>query len=145
MRVEVMAQRRRSRCSVSVLLRKEILLAKKVRVLIADNNDHVRRLLACLLKKSHIEIVGEAPNERAIELTRMLKPDAIVIDIDGAIEAIRIIQKSSPKTKVIGLSMSDAAVPAEDEPESGKVVFLSKKEPWGAMTESIHRVLAMER
>lgn len=120
-------------------------MAKKVRVLIADNNDHVRRLLACLLKKSHIEIVGEAPNERAIELTRMLKPDAVVIDMDGGIEAIRVIRNSSPRTKVIGLSMSDAVIPADDKPESGKVVYLSKREPWGAMTESIHRVLAMER
>ena len=119
-------------------------MAKKIRVLIADNNDHVRLLLACLLQKSHIEIVGEAPNERAIELTRMLKPDAIVIDIDGDIEAIRVIRKSSPKTKVIGLSMSDAAIPADDRAESGEVVYLSKNEPWGAMTESIHRVLAME-
>lgn len=118
-------------------------MAKKIRVLIADNNDHVRRLLACLLTKSHIEIVGETPNEYAIELTRMLKPDAIVIDIDGGIEAIKVIQNNSPKIKVIGLSMSDGVIPADNRPESGKVVYLSKKEPWGAMTESIHRVLAI--
>jgi DNA-binding NarL/FixJ family response regulator len=118
-------------------------LAKKVRVLIADNNDHVRLLLACLLKKSHVEIVGESPNEGAIELTRMLKPDVIVIDIDGGIEAVRLIKSSSPHTKVIGLSMSDQSSYDKQQPDG--VVYLSKKEPWGAMTESIHKVLAVER
>jgi DNA-binding NarL/FixJ family response regulator len=122
---------------------KEIILAKKVRVLIADNNDHVRLLLACLLRKSHIEIVGEAPNERAIELTKILKPDAIVIDADGGTDAIRLIQNYSPKTKVIGLSMSDQTMAGTEQP--GEVIFLSKREPWGAMTESIHRILEMER
>jgi DNA-binding NarL/FixJ family response regulator len=125
--------------------RKETLLAKKVRVLIADNNDHVRLLLACLLKKSHVEIVGDAPNESAIELTRMLKPDVIVIDIDGGIEAVRLIKNSSPNTKVIGLSMSDHSSPGDGKQQPEGVVYLSKKEPWGAMTESIHKLLSMER
>jgi DNA-binding NarL/FixJ family response regulator len=82
-----------------------------IRILLADDHGIVRQGLHFLLnKEDDIEVVGEAEDGRkAIELTRKLLPDVVVMDITmpnlNGVDAARQITREFPKVKVIALSM----------------------------------------
>lgn len=82
-----------------------------IRILLVDDHRILREGLRSLLaQQADMKVVGEAGDgRRAIDLTRQLRPDAVVMDIvmplmDG-IEATRRICGESPHAKVIALSM----------------------------------------
>jgi len=82
----------------------------KIRVIIVDDHDMVRRGLASYLSiTDDIDLVGEASNgEEAIALCERVKPDMVIMDImmpkmDG-IEATGNIRKKYPDTQVIALT-----------------------------------------
>ena len=83
---------------------------KKLRILIADDHSLMRMGLASLIaSEDDMETVGEAKNGRiAVELTRQLKPDIVVMDLmmpelSGA-EATKIIHDEMPEVKIIILT-----------------------------------------
>jgi DNA-binding NarL/FixJ family response regulator len=82
-----------------------------IKILLVDDHAIVRQGLRSLLEKEpDIEVVGEAEDGRkAIELTRELLPDVVVMDITmpnlNGVEAARLITQELPKVKVIALSM----------------------------------------
>jgi signal transduction histidine kinase/ActR/RegA family two-component response regulator len=119
----------------------------KIRVLVADDHPVVRRTLARMLgSEPDIQIVGEAANgERAIELTRHLCPDVVLLDVsmpgmDG-IEATRRIQAECPGVQVIGLSMYDEAEKAKAMREAGAVAYLGKTCPADVVIAAIRSSL----
>ncbi len=86
---------------------------EKLRIIIADDHSVVRRgLVSVISLDPNIDIVAEAENgEEALEKTRELYPDVVVMDVsmpvlDG-IEATRRLKAEMPGIKVIGLSMFD--------------------------------------
>ena len=74
-----------------------------IKILLADNHKILCEGLRSLIhSESDMEVIGEADNGQvAIELTRELKPDVVVMDINmpvlDGIEATRIILKENPK------------------------------------------------
>jgi len=84
---------------------------KSLRVLIADDEDSTAVVIQRLLTNMGHEIIGRAANGReAVELTRSLKPEIILMDIgmpemDG-LEATGIIQRDCP-TPVVLLTAYD--------------------------------------
>ena len=88
-------------------------MEKKIRVLVADDQDIVRQGLQIILNlQPDITVVGEAANGiEAVALARQLQPDVALMDIkmprmDG-IEATRNITRDLPTVSVIILTTYD--------------------------------------
>jgi DNA-binding NarL/FixJ family response regulator len=80
------------------------------RVLLADDHAIVRDGLKSVLLREGFEIVAEASDgHEAVDLTRKLRPDAIVMDVSmpslNGIDAAREIHNACPQTKTILLTM----------------------------------------
>lgn len=85
----------------------------KVRVVLADDHELVRTGLVKLLESfKDLVIVGEAGDGvEAVEKTKKLNPDVLVIDLSmpnlSGIEATKIIRKECPKVAVLVLTMHE--------------------------------------
>ncbi len=85
-----------------------------IRIILADDHVVLRHGLSKSLQtEKDMEVVAEANNgHTAVKLAKELSPDVMIMDIGmpdlNGIEATRQIVKSSPKIKVIGLSMHSA-------------------------------------
>ena len=83
----------------------------RIRILLADDHELVRSGLLKLLETyKDIVVVGEAGDGlEAIEKTKTLNPDVLVIDLSmpklSGIEATKIIRKECPKVAVLVLTM----------------------------------------
>lgn len=84
------------------------------RIVLADDHDVVRRGLRAVLEaRQDLEVCGEAATGReAVELTRELKPDVVVLDISmpelNGLEATRQILKAHPQTEVLVLTVHES-------------------------------------
>ena len=102
-----------------------------LRILIADDAPDIRLLLKMYLTDSRLKVVGEATNgAEAVEMAGAEKPDAIILDLampvmDG-LEAIPLIKKASPDTKIVVLSGFDADRMAERAMGLGAETYLQK-------------------
>ena len=85
-----------------------------MRILIADDNDAVRRGVVRLLSsEADWQICGEAKNgPEALEKARNLHPDLILLDISmpgmNGLEAARLLRQEVPTVKIIVISQHDA-------------------------------------
>lgn len=86
---------------------------KKIKVLLADDHAILRAGLKMLLDaEQDIEVVGEAASgDAAIEETRKLKPDVVLMDIampgSNGLHATKEIIQAQPDVKVLVLTMHD--------------------------------------
>jgi CheY-like chemotaxis protein len=105
---------------------------KGIRVLFADDHKVMRQGLIRLISGlPDIQFVGEAANGReAIELSRHLRPDVVVMDVsmpvmDG-IEATRQIKAEMPGIRIIGLSMFEDEKTTVSMRDAGADAFVQK-------------------
>ncbi len=86
-------------------------MSKLINVVIADDHPIFRQGLSATIEKNKsIKVVGEAENgEAAIELTRRLDPDVVILDIDmpakDGIETARELKSLGLSAKVVFLTM----------------------------------------
>lgn len=84
---------------------------KKIRILLVDDHDGFRRVLASFLRaRPGVELVGEAVDgEDAIEKSSQLRPDMVLMDVHmprrNGVEATRAIKVLNPQTKVVMMSV----------------------------------------
>jgi len=82
-----------------------------IKILLADDHALVRQGFRMILEaQPDMEIVGQASNGReAVELGEKLHPDVVVMDVAmpelNGIEATRRLAASTPRTRVLALSM----------------------------------------
>lgn len=103
---------------------------KKLRVLIAEDDFLVGDEIVRIIKGIGYEHLGTAPNGlRAIEMTKELKPDVILMDIKmpkmNGLEASRIIQSEVP-TPIIILTAHESQELVEEASAAGVGAYLTK-------------------
>jgi DNA-binding NarL/FixJ family response regulator len=106
----------------------------KLRILVADDHDVVRRGLRAILD-SHPEweVVAEAVNGRdAVELAGKLQPDVVVLDIgmpeQNGLEAARRIREKVPTAEVLILTMHESDQVTRDVLSAGARGYVLKSD-----------------
>ena len=116
---------------------------RRVRVLVVDDQDMVRRGLAMRLEiEPDLEVVGEAEDGAgAVEGTVAYAPDVVVMDVrmpgaDG-IEVAAALRLAYPEVAVVMLTLQDDAETRGRAEAAGASGFVGKHEPEGLLVEEI--------
>ncbi len=120
----------------------------KLRILIADDHEVVRRGL-CMLLENHDgwEICGEANDGRqAVEMAKQLKPDVVILDIGmpnlNGLAATRQLAQQNPRVKVIVLTITDSDQVIKEALNAGARGFVLKSD---AARDLVSAVEALQR
>ncbi len=106
----------------------------KLRILVADDHEIVRRGLVALIKsRPDWEVCTEVDNGRlAVDKTKELKPDIAVLDIGmpvlNGLEATRQILRDNPAVRVLILTISDSEQLMREVLDAGARGFLLKSD-----------------
>jgi DNA-binding NarL/FixJ family response regulator len=120
----------------------------KLRILIADDHEVVRRGL-CTLLQTHEgwEICGEAKDGReAVEMARELKPDLVILDIGmpnlNGLAAARQLTQEDAHRKLIVLTITDSDQVIREALDAGARGFVLKSD---AARDLVSAVEALQR
>ncbi|MGB0723218.1 MAG: response regulator transcription factor [Gammaproteobacteria bacterium] len=107
---------------------------RKVRVLLVDDEDHIRLFMSKVLTTMSAEVVAEAGNgQEAVELFRAHKPDIVLMDINMPVmngaDALRAIIKEFPRAFIIMLTSLSTADVVQDCLASGAANYIRKDLP----------------
>lgn len=120
---------------------------ERVRVLIADDNEAVRRAMARLVSsRESLELVGLASDAgEAVRIGARTQPDVALVDVKmpngGGVRAARELRECSPGTKVVALSGSADRDGVLQMLRSGAVGYLVK----GANVDVVQGIMAASR
>jgi DNA-binding NarL/FixJ family response regulator len=104
----------------------------QITVLFVDDHPLIRKAWDFILAQdSRFKLIGECESgETAIELSKQLNPDVVIMDIRlpgmSGIETTRLLKKNSPDIKVIGLSFDIRPENAQKMMQSGATGYLTK-------------------
>src|SRR5262252_6284521 len=105
-----------------------------LRTLVVDDHKDLRKLLRSILHdKTECIVVGEASDGlQAIEQTKELKPDLILLDLSlpqlNGMEAARRIRKLSPNSKILFLSQDNSPEVVEGALRLGASGYILKSD-----------------
>lgn len=117
---------------------------KKMRAMIAEDEDHVRKLIKSVLSSMNCDVVGEATNGKdAIEMFKTLKPNMLLLDINMPLksgkEALAEIRKRYANAFIIMLTSLADKETIEDCINLGASGFIRKDVPIDEMKDIIRR------
>src|ERR1700729_330644 len=120
----------------------------KLRILLADDHEIVRRGLCALLQKHEgWEVCGEASDGReAVEMAKQLKPDVVIVDIGmphlNGLDTTRQLLQHDPQFKVIVLTITDSDQIIREALDAGARGFVLKSD---AARDLVSAVEALQR
>lgn len=120
----------------------------KLRILIADDHEVVRRGLAALLQAQEgWEVCAEASDGReAVEKAKQLKPDFVILDIGmpnlNGLAATRQLAQYDPNFKIIVLTITDSDQVIREALDAGARGFVLKSD---AVRDLVSAIEALQR
>src|SRR5580693_5237143 len=122
--------------------------AKRLRILVADDHELVRRGIRGLLRaRRGWTVVGEATNGlEAVDKANRLKPDVAILDIsmpdlDG-LQATRRIREAVPTTDVVVLTMHDSDQMVRRVLDAGALGYVLKSDLAAHLVKAVKDVSA---
>jgi len=118
----------------------------KLRILIADDHEVVRRGLAALLQTHEgWEVCGEAKDGReAVEMAGRLKPDVVILDIGmpvlNGLAATRQLAQQNPHQKMIVLTITDSDQVIREALDAGARGFVLKSDAARDLVSAVEAV-----
>jgi DNA-binding NarL/FixJ family response regulator len=121
---------------------------KRLRILVADDHELVRRGIRGLLRaRRGWRVIGEAVNGReAVEKAIKLKPDVAIVDIsmphlDG-LQVTRQIREATPDTKVVVLTMHESDQMVRLVLDAGALGYVLKSDLATHLVKAVKNVCA---
>ena len=118
--------------------------AKPIRVLVADDDEDIRELLADMINRDpSVELVGTAEDANtAIELAGQREPDVAVLDWmmpnGGGPKAAETMKSKRDEIRIVGISAGDPVSASLQMSTTGAVAFLEKGFSREELIEAIH-------
>jgi two-component system response regulator DegU len=83
---------------------------KKYTILILDDNQIFLQAVIGLLKRiTHVEVIGTASENTALEIAEEFRPEVVLVDMDMpiciGIRSIKLLRKILPESKIFAMSM----------------------------------------
>ena len=119
-----------------------------MRVLIADDEDDVRELLAEMIRREpQCELVAAAADAaQAVAAAERERPDVAIIDAympeGGGVRALREIAERVPETATIVLSAFDSESKVVEHLNAGAVAYLVKPVSRAQLVETLEQAVA---
>jgi DNA-binding NarL/FixJ family response regulator len=119
-----------------------------MRVLIADDEDDVRELLAEMIRREpQLELVAATANAaEAIEAAERERPDVAIIDAHmpegGGVRALRELAERVPETATIVLSAFDSRAKVVEHLDAGALAYLVKPVSRQDLVATLERAVA---
>jgi DNA-binding NarL/FixJ family response regulator len=119
------------------------------RILLADDQEEVRRAIAHLLG-GEFHVIGTAENgQRALELAPVLSPDVIVLDVCmpglNGIEAAERLRESGSASKVVFLTAHEDADFVDAALSTGALGYVLKCSAGTDLIPAIHQAVEGKR
>jgi DNA-binding NarL/FixJ family response regulator len=119
----------------------------KVRILIADDHELIRRgLVAALADRPEWSVVAEASNGRqACELAARFTPEIAVLDLTmpelNGLDATREIRASTPKTRILIVTAHESEQLIREVLDAGAMGYVLKSDAGGMLVQAIEALL----
>jgi len=123
---------------------------KKIRILLADDQELIRKGLTIILNhQPDLEVVGQAADgAEVIHLAKALRPDVILMDLKmpnvNGIQATRQIVSTQPRAQIIVLTTYDTDEWVFEAIRAGAVGYLLKDATTDTLVEAIRSVMRGE-
>jgi two-component system, NarL family, invasion response regulator UvrY len=120
---------------------------KKTTVIVVDDHKLFREMWRDFFaRNAEIEVIGESGEfEEAIELIKMKRPDIVLLDINlsqaSGFDAVPLIRKFAPGTKVIAVSMHSQPAYAKKMVQLGAHGYVTKNSSREEMLAAIETVM----
>ena len=120
---------------------------RSYKILIVDDSDRFRQFLVLSLRRrAEFQLINEASDGlEAVERAEELKPDLILMDIGlpgvNGIEAWRRIQKVSPNSKILFVSLESSADVVREALELGAQGYILKAAAASELLPAVDAVL----
>jgi len=117
-----------------------------IRILIADDNEFVRRGVAALLSDAeNVEVCGEAADsQQTLKKACELKPDIVLLDVSmpdrNGLETARLLRDKVPEAKILILSQHDPASLRDAAAQAGAAGCLDKARVGAELLPAIQKL-----
>ena len=117
-----------------------------IRVVLADDHVLVRQGIKSLLEREGMQVLAEASDgQEAVRQVEKLNPDVAIMDIGmpllNGMDAVRVLGRSSPKTKPVLLTQHDEDQYVSEALEAGVKGYVLKSQVANDLVLAIRQVL----